>query len=87
MREVAKHPSVEVIHMCEIDKMVIDVSKKFMSNTLASSYDDPRLTLVSAWVGREGGRDGGRRGGKRGRSPVLDTYFKETSEFWTVLTC
>eukprot|EP00624_Nannochloropsis_granulata_P004034 evm.model.NODE_30254_length_36531_cov_26.204018.10 len=46
LREVAKHPSVEVIHMCEIDKMVIDVSKKFMSNTLASSYDDPRLTLV-----------------------------------------
>mgnify|MGYP003690599159 CR=1 FL=1 len=57
LREVAKHPSVEVIHMCEIDKMVIDVSKEFMGNTLATSYDDPRLTLVSAGVGREGGTD------------------------------
>lgn len=47
LREVAKHPSVEVIHMCEIDKMVIDVSKQFMGDTLATSYDDPRLTLVS----------------------------------------
>jgi spermidine synthase len=46
LREVAKHPSVEVIHMCEIDKMVIDVSKQFMGDTLATSYDDPRLTLV-----------------------------------------
>ncbi|EWM29611.1 spermidine synthase [Nannochloropsis gaditana] len=46
LREVAKHPSIDTIHMCEIDKMVIDVSKEFMSDTLATSYEDPRLTLV-----------------------------------------
>lgn len=47
LREVAKHPSIDTIHMCEIDEMVIDVSKEFMSDTLATSYEDPRLTLVS----------------------------------------
>jgi spermidine synthase len=47
LREVVKHPCVDVVHMCEIDKMVIDVSKQFMGDTLATSYDDPRLTLVS----------------------------------------
>lgn len=27
---------------------VIDVSKKFMGDTLATGYDDPRVTLVRA---------------------------------------
>mmetsp|Transcript_8961 Transcript_8961/g.13470 ORF Transcript_8961/g.13470 Transcript_8961/m.13470 type:complete len:314 (-) Transcript_8961:175-1116(-) len=46
LREVVKHPSVEVIHMCEIDRKVVEVSKHFFPNTVATAYDDPRLTMI-----------------------------------------
>ena len=71
LREVAKHPSVEVIHMCEIDKMVIDMSKQFMGDTLATSYNDPRLTLVRRC---EGGRGGGGEVGRGKFILELATY-------------
>jgi len=45
MREILKHPSVKKIVICEIDKMVIEVSKKYLPN-LAKSYEDPRVTVV-----------------------------------------
>jgi len=44
LREVAKHPGVEEIVICELDKGVIDVSKEFLP-TLAKGYDDPRVTV------------------------------------------
>ncbi|KAL4557012.1 hypothetical protein LXL04_035182 [Taraxacum kok-saghyz] len=44
LREVARHNSVEVIDICEIDKMVIDVSKKFFPD-LAVGFEDPRVHL------------------------------------------
>lgn len=44
LREVAKHPMVEEIVICELDQGVIDVSKKFLPN-LAKGYDDPRVTV------------------------------------------
>lgn len=44
LREVARHPSVEEIVICEIDKDVIDVSKKYLP-TLAKGYDDPRVKV------------------------------------------
>jgi len=44
LREVAKHPSVEEIVICEIDKDVIDASKKYLPS-LAKGYDDPRVTV------------------------------------------
>jgi spermidine synthase len=44
LREVAKHPSVEEIVICEIDKDVIDAAKKYLP-TLAMGYDDPRVTV------------------------------------------
>lgn len=44
LREIARHPSVEQIVICEIDKDVIDVSKKYLP-TLAKGYDDPRVTV------------------------------------------
>jgi len=47
LREVARHPGVEHIDMCEIDSMVVDVAKKFLPTT-ASAYGDPRLNLVFA---------------------------------------
>lgn len=44
LREIAKHEGVEEIVICEIDKDVIEVSKKFLP-TLACGYDDPRVSV------------------------------------------
>ncbi|VVA11308.1 PREDICTED: spermidine synthase [Prunus dulcis] len=44
LREVSRHPSVEHIDICEIDKMVVDVSKKFFPQ-LAVGFQDPRVHL------------------------------------------
>ncbi|KAI3720599.1 hypothetical protein L2E82_31588 [Cichorium intybus] len=44
LREIARHSSVDSIDICEIDKMVIDVSKKFFPE-LAVGFDDPRVHL------------------------------------------
>ncbi|KAM5566745.1 hypothetical protein ABKV19_015069 [Rosa sericea] len=44
LREVARHSSVEQIDICEIDKMVVDVSKQFFPR-VAIGYEDPRVTL------------------------------------------
>ncbi|CAN6887470.1 unnamed protein product [Brassica oleracea] len=45
LREAARHASVEQIDMCEIDKMVVDVSKQFFPN-VAIGFEDPRVNLV-----------------------------------------
>ncbi|KAI3976305.1 hypothetical protein MKX01_021847 [Papaver californicum] len=44
LREVARHSSVEQIDICEIDGMVVEVSKQFFPD-LAVGYEDPRVTL------------------------------------------
>jgi spermidine synthase len=44
LREVAKHPGVEEIVECEIDRGVIDASKKFFPS-LSKGYDDPRVKV------------------------------------------
>ena len=44
LREVARHPEVEEIVICEIDKDVMEVSKKYLPS-LAKGYDDPRVTV------------------------------------------
>ncbi|KAM7464611.1 hypothetical protein LguiA_032732 [Lonicera macranthoides] len=44
LREVSRHTSVEQIDICEIDKMVVDVSKQFFPS-VAVGYEDPRVTL------------------------------------------
>ncbi|TKY58630.1 Spermidine synthase 2 [Spatholobus suberectus] len=44
IREVARHSSVEKIDICEIDNMVIDVSKQYFPD-VAVGYEDPRVTL------------------------------------------
>ncbi|XP_078487009.1 spermidine synthase [Ciona intestinalis] len=43
IREVLKHSSVVSITQCEIDQVVIDVSRKFLP-TMSKSMDDPRVT-------------------------------------------
>ncbi|XP_071686189.1 spermine synthase isoform X3 [Rutidosis leptorrhynchoides] len=44
LREISRHSSVELIDICEIDKMVIDVGKKFFPE-LAVGFEDPRVHL------------------------------------------
>jgi spermidine synthase len=46
LREVAKHPSVETIHMCEIDRQVCELGRVYFRETLSTTFDDPRLTLI-----------------------------------------
>mmetsp|Transcript_26213 Transcript_26213/g.36938 ORF Transcript_26213/g.36938 Transcript_26213/m.36938 type:complete len:299 (-) Transcript_26213:31-927(-) len=44
LREIARHPDVEEIVICELDKDVIEYSKKYLPS-LACGYDDPRVTV------------------------------------------
>ncbi|MDY7036507.1 MAG: polyamine aminopropyltransferase [Thermodesulfobacteriota bacterium] len=44
VREVIKHPEVELVHVCEIDEEVVRVCRKYMPS-LASSFDDPRVQI------------------------------------------
>ncbi|KAF7123957.1 hypothetical protein RHSIM_Rhsim12G0047600 [Rhododendron simsii] len=44
LREVSRHSSVEQIDICEIDKMVVDVSERFFPH-VSIGYKDPRVTL------------------------------------------
>lgn len=44
LREIAKHKTVKEITICEIDKMVIDVSKKYLPS-MAKGFDDPRVNV------------------------------------------
>lgn len=46
LREVSKHKEVERIVMCEIDEEVVNVSKKYLWNSTAVAFDDPRVELV-----------------------------------------
>lgn len=48
LREVCRHPGVQKIVMCEIDPVVCDVAKKFFSQSTATAFNDPRVTLVHA---------------------------------------
>ena len=45
VREILKHPGVSHVTMCEIDKMVPEVSKKYMPQLCPHGFNDPRLTL------------------------------------------
>uniref|UniRef100_A0A158P9S5 PABS domain-containing protein n=1 Tax=Angiostrongylus cantonensis TaxID=6313 RepID=A0A158P9S5_ANGCA len=44
LREVLKHPEVEQVTMCEIDRVVIDVSKKFLPG-MSCCFSSPKLNL------------------------------------------
>ncbi|KAK6925965.1 Spermidine synthase, tetramerization domain [Dillenia turbinata] len=44
LREISRHSSVKLIDICEIDEMVIDISKKFFPD-LAVGFEDPRVRL------------------------------------------
>uniref|UniRef100_A0A913I620 Spermidine synthase n=1 Tax=Strongyloides stercoralis TaxID=6248 RepID=A0A913I620_STRER len=44
LREVLKHDCVKEVTMCEIDQMVIDVSKKYLPH-MSCQFDNPKLKL------------------------------------------
>eukprot|EP01080_Neovahlkampfia_damariscottae_P009025 gene9025-1123_t len=44
IREVCKHDTVEKVTLCEIDKMVVDSSKKYLPH-LSSAFDDERVNF------------------------------------------
>lgn len=44
LREIAKHPGVKEIFICEIDEDVIIYSKKYLPS-LAKGFDDPRVSV------------------------------------------
>lgn len=44
VREIVKHPGVEKVHVCEIDRAVVDVCRQHLP-FLASSFDDPRVEI------------------------------------------
>lgn len=44
LREISRHSSVELIDICEIDKLVIDVCKKFFPD-LSIGFEDSRVRL------------------------------------------
>lgn len=44
VRELAKYPAVKRIDLVEIDKMVVEVSKEYLSKT-ACCFDDARVTV------------------------------------------
>ncbi|CAN8235795.1 unnamed protein product [Cochlearia groenlandica] len=45
LREVARHSSVEHIDICEIDKMVVEVGRKFFPD-VSIGYEDPCVNLI-----------------------------------------
>jgi spermidine synthase len=44
VREVLKHPEVEIVHLCEIDEGVVSACRRCLPS-LASGLDDPRVTI------------------------------------------
>lgn len=44
LREIAKHPSVKEIHICEIDEQVISISREHLPQ-LGVGFDDPRVQI------------------------------------------
>ncbi|MBI1383350.1 MAG: polyamine aminopropyltransferase [Rhizobiales bacterium] len=48
MREVLRHPGVERVVLCEIDRGVIDMSLEFFPGVAGGAFDDPRAEVVIA---------------------------------------
>jgi spermidine synthase len=46
LREVLKHPSVTSVMHCEIDKVVVEQSRKWLPGVSDGAFDDPRTELM-----------------------------------------
>ncbi len=47
IREVVKHPAVEQAVLCEIDRRVVEVSRKYLPE-ISCGLDDPKVTVLYA---------------------------------------
>jgi len=43
-REVLKHPEVEAVHVCELDREVVKACREYLPS-LAGAFDDPRVSI------------------------------------------
>jgi spermidine synthase len=48
LREALKHPELEAVTLCEIDRGVIDLCREHFPEVSAGAYDDPRTRIVIA---------------------------------------
>ena len=48
LRETLKHPELEAVTLCEIDRGVIDLCREYFPEVSAGAYDDPRTRIVIA---------------------------------------
>jgi spermidine synthase len=48
LREMLKHPELEQVTLCEIDRGVIDLCRQHFPEISAGAYDDPRTRIVIA---------------------------------------
>ena len=48
LREALRHPELESVMLCEIDRSVIDLCRAHFPEVSAGSYDDPRTRIVIA---------------------------------------
>lgn len=48
LREALKHPELEQVTLCEIDRGVIDLCRQYFPEVSAGAYDNPRTRIVIA---------------------------------------
>jgi spermidine synthase len=48
LRETLRHPELETVTLCEIDRSVIDLCREHFPDISAGAYDDPRTEIVIA---------------------------------------
>ncbi len=48
LREALKHPELEQVTLCEIDRSVIDLCRAHFPEISAGAYDDPRTRIIIA---------------------------------------
>jgi len=48
LREALRHPELERVTLCEIDRGVIDLCRQYFPEISAGAYDDPRSRIVIA---------------------------------------
>ena len=48
LREALRHPELEQVTLCEIDRSVIDLCREHFPDISAGAYDDPRTRIVIA---------------------------------------
>ncbi len=46
LEEVLKHPGIESVTLVELDQLVIDLAKRYLTKICGRAFEDPRLKLV-----------------------------------------